>query len=247
MQVEFESHKKQGMKALPPHLIIFDCDGVLVDSELLSASVLEQQLKEIDILLSFDDFREIFLGRSFASAKERLHKMSGKHLPDTFQSEYFTRLNQRFATDLQPMNGIHHILETIVIDHCVASSSIPPRLDFALKKCDLEKYFGSKIYSAVLVKNAKPAPDLFLHAAKVHGVSPENCLVIEDSEMGVRAAIAAGMMVWHFTGGAHMTVENVLPTDISVDRVVHDMQELYHMFCNTGICRHEPEKAESMI
>ncbi len=223
-----------------PQLIIFDCDGVLVDSEMLSARVLMQQLSEIGISLTFEDFRVIFLGRSFAAAKERLHKSFGQLLPDTFQNEYFTRLNQLFATDLQPMSGVHHLLATLLVDHCVASSSIPPRLDFALMKCDLDTHFGSKVYSAVLVKNAKPAPDLFLHAAKMHSVVPENCLVIEDSEMGVRAAKAAGMAVWHFTGGSHMLAENALPSDLSVDRVVQDMQELYRLFCDAGICSMAP-------
>jgi HAD superfamily hydrolase (TIGR01509 family) len=226
-----------------PHLIIFDCDGVLVDSEMLSARVLMQQLDEIGIALSFDDFRNIFLGRSFASAKQRLLKSSGKLLPDTFQIEYFTRLNQLFATDLQPMPGIHHILETMLVDHCVASSSIPPRLDFSLRKCGLEQHFGSQVYSAVLVEHAKPAPDLFLLAAKKHGVDPIRCLVIEDSEMGVRAAQAAGMLVWHFAGGSHVKAGYMLPSDLTVDRVIHDMAELYRIFCDTGICRTVPATA----
>ncbi len=222
---------------MPPHCIIFDCDGVLVDSEMLSARVLMQQLGEIGIELSFEDFRTMFLGRSFASAKERLHQSSGKRLPDAFQKDYFIRLNALFATDLQPMAGVHNVLDAMMVDHCVASSSIPPRLDFSLQKCELAKYFGPKVYSAVLVENSKPAPDLFFHAAKTHGVDPRHCLVIEDSEMGVRAAKAAGMAVWHFAGGAHVKAGYALPPDLAVDRVIHDMQELYRIFCDTGICR----------
>jgi HAD superfamily hydrolase (TIGR01509 family) len=222
---------------MPPQLIIFDCDGVLVDSEMLSARVLNQQLSEIGIELTFDDFKTMFLGRSFVSAKQRLFAATGKLLPDSFQTEYFVKLNQLFATDLQPMPGVHSLLDALDIDHCVASSSVPPRLDFAIKKCGLEKYFGPRVYSAVLVENAKPAPDLFLYAAQQHNVEPRHCLVIEDSEMGVRAAKAAGMAIWHFAGGAHVNAGYSLPADIVVDRVVYDMQELFRIFCDTGICR----------
>jgi beta-phosphoglucomutase-like phosphatase (HAD superfamily) len=92
------------------------------------------------------------------------------------------------------------------------------------------------VYSAALVKNAKPAPDLFLHAAAAHGVPPVRCLVLEDSEMGVRAARAAGMTVWHFAGGAHVKAGQVLPPDLSVDRVVHDMGRVLHLFREAGLC-----------
>jgi HAD superfamily hydrolase (TIGR01509 family) len=218
-------------------LIIFDCDGVLVDSEMLSATVLMKQLSEIGIDLDFDQFRADFLGRSFASARERLRENAGQILPDTFQAEYFTRLNALFATDLRPMEGANRVLETIVTDHCVASSSIPPRLDFSLQTCGLAKYFGPRVYSAVQVVNAKPAPDLFQHAAKVHKVDPPSCLVIEDSEMGVLAAKAAGMDVWHFAGGSHVKAGYALPPDLVVNRVVEDMRELYRLFKETGICR----------
>jgi HAD superfamily hydrolase (TIGR01509 family) len=218
-------------------LIIFDCDGVLVDSELLSARVLMAQLAELDIDLTIEQFRSEFLGRSFASAAVQLKARTGRDLPEHFARDYFIHLNALFATDLKPMAGVERVLTSLVVDHCVASGSIPPRLDFSLRVCGLDTHFGRRVYSAALVKNAKPAPDLFLHAAAAHGVAPSRCLVLEDSEMGVRAARAAHMTVWHFAGGAHVRAGQVLPPDLPVDRVVHDMAEVLQLFREAGLCR----------
>jgi HAD superfamily hydrolase (TIGR01509 family) len=217
-------------------LVIFDCDGVLVDSELLSAKVLMAQLNELDIDLSPQQFRSEFLGRSFASAAVQLKRRTGLDLPEHFARDYFIRLNKLFATDLKPMAGVERVLQALRVSHCVASGSIPPRLDFSLKVCGLDTHFGTHVYSAALVKNAKPAPDLFLHAAAAHAVVPSRCLVLEDSEMGVRAAHAAGMTVWHFAGGSHVKAGQVLPPDLPVDRVVCDMTEVLALFREAGLC-----------
>jgi HAD superfamily hydrolase (TIGR01509 family) len=218
-------------------LIIFDCDGVLVDSELLSSRVLMAQLAELGIDLSLEQFRAEFLGRSFASAAQQLKLRTGRDLPANFAPDYFVRLNRLFATDLKPMPGVYEVLQSLTVPHCVASGSIPPRLDFSLRVCGLDQHFGSHVYSAAAVKNAKPAPDLFLHAAAAHGVSPERCLVLEDSEMGVRAARAAHMTVWHFAGGSHVKAGQILPPDLPVDRVVHDMADVLQLFREAGLCR----------
>jgi HAD superfamily hydrolase (TIGR01509 family) len=218
-------------------LVIFDCDGVLVDSELLSAQVLMGQLAELGIALSFEQFRSEFLGRSFASAAMRLKQRTGVDLPKGFAPDYFVRLNALFATDLKPMTGVEQVLNSLTVQNCVASGSIPPRLDFSLKVCGLDAHFGPRVYSAALVRNAKPAPDLFFHAAAAHGVPPSRCLVLEDSEMGVKAAHAAGMTVWHFAGGSHVKAGHSLPPDLVVDRVVEDMAEVLHMFREAGLCR----------
>jgi HAD superfamily hydrolase (TIGR01509 family) len=217
-------------------LVIFDCDGVLVDSELLSAQVLMGQLAELGIGLTLHQFRTEFLGRSFASAAKQLKARTGRDLPPDFARDYFIHLNALFATDLKPMSGIEQVLKALAVQNCVASGSIPPRLDFSLKVCGLDTHFGTRVYSAAVVKNAKPAPDLFLHAAAAHGVVPSRCLVLEDSEMGVRAAIAAHMTVWHFAGGSHVKAGQILPPDLHVDRVVHDMAEVLQLFREAGLC-----------
>lgn len=229
----------------PYDLVIFDCDGVLVDSELLSAKVLMVQLAEIGIDLSFDDFREYFLGRKFAVAVAQLTTRTQKNLPENFQSLYFERLLKLFETDLLPMSGVHHVLKYMAVDFCVASSSIPARLDCALRVSGLRPFFGDRVYSAALVKNAKPAPDLFLHAANTHQVLPNRCLVIEDSEMGVMAAKAAGMDVWHFTGGSHITAGYALPENLRVVHVATDMAELFQLFRARGLSRNTVETENS--
>jgi HAD superfamily hydrolase (TIGR01509 family) len=223
-------------QARPYDLVIFDCDGVLVDSELLSAKVLMAQLAQLEIGLSLEQFQSEFLGRSFASAAVKLKARTGRDLPTNFAPEYFTRLNALFATDLKSMPGVELVLKSLRIQNCVASGSIPPRLDFSLKVCGLDTHFGTHVYSAAVVKNAKPAPDLFLHAASAHGVAPNRCLVLEDSEMGVRAALAADMTVWHFAGGSHIKAGQVLPVDLYVDRVVQDMAEVLRLFVEAGLC-----------
>jgi HAD superfamily hydrolase (TIGR01509 family) len=217
-------------------LIIFDCDGVLVDSEMLSAQVLMAQLAQLGIGLTVEQFRNEFLGRSFASAAAQLKARTGRDLPPNFAPDYFVRLNALFATDLKPVAGVFDVLRSLTVPHCVASGSIPPRLDFSMKICGLDTHFGPHVYSAVLVKNAKPAPDLFLHAAAAHGVAPQCCLVLEDSEMGVRAALAAHMTVWHFAGGSHVKAGQTLPPDLHVDRVVQDMAEVLQLFREAGLC-----------
>lgn len=217
-------------------LVIFDCDGVLVDSELLSAKVLMAQLDELGIELTEGQFRSEFLGRSFASAATQLKARTGRDLPANFAPNYFKQLNGLFSTELRPMAGVMDVLETLKVQHCVASGSIPPRLDFSLKVCGLDTHFGDHVYSAALVKNAKPAPDLFLYAAVAHGVPASRCLVLEDSEMGVRAAQSAGMDVWHFAGGAHVKDGQVLPDSVQVDRVVQDMSEVLRLFREAGLC-----------
>ncbi len=217
-------------------LVIFDCDGVLVDSEMLSAFVLMGQLAELGIGLTVKQFQSEFLGRSFASASAQLKARTGRDLPASFAPEYFVRLNALFATELKPMPGVDQVLKSLKVQHCVASGSIPPRLDFSLKVCGLDTHFGLHVYSAAVVKNAKPAPDLFLHAATTQGISPSRCLVLEDSEMGVRAARAAGMAVWHFAGGSHIKAGQILPPDLFVDRVVMDMAEVLQLFRKAGLC-----------
>ncbi len=217
-------------------LVIFDCDGVLVDSEMLSAEVLMRQLADLGIDLNLEQFRAEFLGRSFASAATQLKARTGCDLPANFASDYFISLNRLFATDLKPMAGVALVLQSLRVQNCVASGSIPPRLDFSLKVCGLEKHFGAHVYSAAVVKNAKPAPDLFLYAASAHRVAPARCLVLEDSEMGVRAARAAGMTVWHFAGGSHVKAGQILPPELLVDRVVQDMAEVLQLFRESGLC-----------
>jgi HAD superfamily hydrolase (TIGR01509 family) len=223
------------MQSRPYDLVIFDCDGVLVDSELLSARVLTTQLAEAGIDLSIEDFQQHFLGRKFAVAVEDLAQRTHIRLPNDFESLYSARLLRLFERELQPINGVLEVLQRLSIDYCVASGSLPQRLNCALKVCGMLDYLGARVYSSALVTHTKPAPDLFLHASRIHAVDASRCLVIEDSEMGVLAANAAGMDVWHFTGGSHMKEGYSLSAKTNVAKVVRDMSQLQKLFCEIGI------------
>jgi HAD superfamily hydrolase (TIGR01509 family) len=218
-------------------LVIFDCDGVLADSEMLSARVLMSQLAALGIELSLEQFRSEFLGRSFAAAEEKLKARTGRELPANFAQDHLDGLMALYATDLRAMVGVEEVLRGLKIPNCVASGSAPTRLAYTLKVCGLDQHFGPHVYSASMVKNSKPAPDLFLYAAEAHGVTPAQCLVLEDSEMGVRAARAANMRVWHFTGGSHVDAAHGLPPGLSADRVVGDMAEVLRLLVDAGLCR----------
>jgi HAD superfamily hydrolase (TIGR01509 family) len=219
----------------PHQLIIFDCDGVLVDSEMLSAAVLMGMMQESGLPITWDMFCADFLGRSFASAAARTEKRFGTSLPEDFQKRYRSRLLQHMRGRLQAMPGVQAVLINLRTPYCLATSSSPERLAVTLEETALEPWFQGKKFTASEVQNGKPAPDLFLHAALQMGVPPEHCLVIEDSEMGMRGAIAAGMEVWHFAGGAHINAGVALPPDLQECRALDSMTALHQAFVEIGV------------
>jgi HAD superfamily hydrolase (TIGR01509 family) len=183
-------------------LIIFDCDGVLVDSEILSCGCLSDALASQGIDLGVDEALELFVGRSTAAVREHYQAL-GRLLPDAFSTELKTRVRETFSTSLSPIEGVLATLESLRLPICVASSSDLDRVCLSLALTGLAKYFGGRLYTSQMVKRGKPAPDLFLHAAEAMNADPRRTLVIEDSVSGVRAGKAAGMTVWGFVGGSH--------------------------------------------
>lgn len=218
-----------------PRLVIFDCDGVLVDSEMLSAGVLMAMMAEEGFPLSEEAFRADFLGRSFAAAAARARERFGRPLPDDFEQRYRDRLFARLASDLKPMPGAVSVLKAMAVPFCLATSSSPRRLALSLGATGLERHFAGRCFTASEVARGKPAPDLFLHAAARMGAEPRHCLVIEDSEMGVRAGLAAGMQVWHFTGGCHVAAGYRLPEGLLPHRVATSMPALGRAFTELGL------------
>ncbi len=184
-------------------LIIYDCDGVLIDSEVLSASVLIEEAARHGVLLTRGYVRDHFLGRSFPTVAQIIRDRFAVALPADFEAVYRARLLDRFATDLRPTPGIEALLARPSALRCVATSSSPPRVARSLAITGLDRHFGH-VFTASQVAHGKPAPDLCLFAAAQMGVAPADCLVIEDSRPGVAAAQAAGMEVLLFTGGSHM-------------------------------------------
>ena len=183
-------------------LIIFDCDGVLVDSEVLSCRCLSDVLAACSIELELADALELFLGRSTAAVLQH-YRAQGRTLPDSFLTDLKGRVFEAFQSSLRPIPGVASLLDGLRMPCCVASSSDLDRVSFSLALTGLSPYFGDRLYTAQMVPHGKPAPDLFLHAASMMQSLPSKTLVIEDSVSGVAAAKAAGMKVWGFVGGSH--------------------------------------------
>lgn len=189
---------------MDPGLVIFDCDGVIADSEILSASVLIAQLAGLGLEVSAEDVRRNFLGRSFPTVAGLIRDRFGTPLPGDFEAEYRRILLDRFATELRPTPGFGPMLDALALPCCVATSSSPQRVTRTLDLLGLTERFGAHVFTASQVARGKPAPDLFLFAADRMGVAPARALVVEDSPPGLVAAIAAGMHVLHYRGGAHL-------------------------------------------
>jgi HAD superfamily hydrolase (TIGR01509 family) len=185
-----------------PDLIIFDCDGVLVDSELLSCCCLSQVLAGYGIDLGQDQALDLFLGRSLTAVVEHYGAL-GHPLPERFPAELRARVRVAFRSALCPIQGVNSVLEGLQIPYCVASSSDVDRVSFSLALTGLAPHFDNRLYTAQMVERGKPAPDLFLYAAEKMRTDPRRTLVIEDSVSGVAAGKAAGMTVWGFVGGSH--------------------------------------------
>ncbi|WP_347138566.1 HAD-IA family hydrolase [Paracoccus sp. SSK6] len=194
-------------------LIIFDCDGVIADSEVLSASVLIEQLAGLGIGVAPADVRRDFLGRSFPTVAQTIRQRFARPLPDSFEADYRARLLDRFAAELRPTPGILAVLDALQTPACIATSSSPQRVARTLEVLGLADRFAGRVFTASEVRHGKPAPDLFLLAAGRMGCAPADTLVIEDSAPGIAAAQAAGMRVLHYAGGAHLrgTDPMVLP------------------------------------
>jgi HAD superfamily hydrolase (TIGR01509 family) len=185
-------------------LVIFDCDGVLVDSEVISADVLIAELACIGIGIDRAYVRRHFLGRSFPKVASTIRDAFPVPLPDDFEARYRRVLLKRFEDELRPTPGLEPVLAGLAVAKCVATSSSPPRVSRSLAITGLDRYFGQNVFTASQVERGKPFPDLFLLAAREMGAPPRRVLVVEDSEPGVQAAIAAGMHVVLYCGGSHL-------------------------------------------
>ncbi|GLR84351.1 HAD family hydrolase [Bradyrhizobium iriomotense] len=211
-----------------PDLIIFDCDGVLVDSELLSCRCLSEVLSEFGIALSEQQALELFLGRS-TKAIEQHYRDIGQVVPDGFLPRFKSRVLSTFAGALQPIPGIAAVVSELNRPFCVASSSDIDRVSLSLDVTGLKPHFGDRLYTAQMVRHGKPAPDLFLYAAAKMRADPARALVIEDSVSGVQAAKAAGMSVWGFVGGSHYRGRDgrAILTAAGADRVFVQMSDFW--------------------
>jgi HAD superfamily hydrolase (TIGR01509 family) len=182
-------------------LVIFDCDGVLVDSEPISIRIDVEMFAEVGMTVSEQEVIERFVGRSPGLLARAVEEELGHPPPEGWEERGEARLRRAFEAELQPVAGIRDALARVSLPVCVASSSPPERLRFKLELTGLYGRFAGHIFSAAEVPNGKPAPDLFLHAARQMGVEPAGCVVVEDSRYGVQAGRAAGMDVLGYAGG----------------------------------------------
>lgn len=181
--------------------VIFDCDGVLVDSEVIALEIDHQMLAEIGWPLTKDQIIAAFLGKSDKYFVETVEAELGISLPENWASETTRRYREAFHESLKPVAGIEEALSLILIDKCVASSGTHEKMNFTLGLTGLLDHFDSKLFSSTQVSRGKPHPDLFLFAADQMGWQSSNCVVVEDSDAGVQAALAAGMKVVAYAGG----------------------------------------------
>ena len=182
----------------PVRAVVFDCDGVLVDSERLSCQIFAEVVTEEGLPTSFEESVERYLGRSTVEAAAEIAERLGRPLRTDLVGEYERRSAAALRTQLTPIPGVVEVLDALVaagVPRCVASSGTPAEIALRLEVTKLEHYFDGHVYSASMVPRGKPAPDLFLHAAAGLGAPPEECVVIEDSPYGVRGGKAAGMTV----------------------------------------------------
>ena len=188
-------------------LVIFDCDGVLIDSELLSVRAVRECFAECGIQLTDAELRERYTGVSWAAMLADLEARQGP-LPADLGERYRRIFWPLLERELQPIPGIVAVLDSLTCKMCVASSGRPERLQYALSLVGLYDRFHPHVFSAVEVPRGKPAPDLFLHAATRMSTAPARCVVVEDSVPGVIGAVAAGMMVIGFVGASHCGPED---------------------------------------
>jgi HAD superfamily hydrolase (TIGR01509 family) len=185
-------------------LVIFDCDGVLVDSERLTVGVEAQVLTELGWPMDTAEVVRRWMGRTSAAQLAEIAARLGEEAAAEFDRRTTTTLRAAFETDLQAVEGVAELVDALAglgIPTCVASSGTPAKMEHTLGVTGLWDRFEGRIFSTVEVEHGKPAPDLFLLAAERMGVVPSRCAVVEDSVTGVRAGVAAGMAVFGYAGG----------------------------------------------
>jgi HAD superfamily hydrolase (TIGR01509 family) len=214
----------------PFELVIFDCDGVLVDSERIAVRVEAEYLAELGWPLSQAEIVERFMGRTTEYMDEAVEAQLGSRLPGDWKDQFQRRYREAFAAELAPVDGVLEVLDQLSVPTCVASSGSHDKLRLTLGHTGLYGRFEGRIFSGYEVANGKPAPDLFLHAAARMGAEPARCAVVEDSRYGVLAARAAGMRAFGYAGG--LTPADLLEGEGTV--VFEDMRELPRLLADAG-------------
>ncbi|MBZ9774361.1 HAD family hydrolase [Mesorhizobium sp. CO1-1-8] len=219
-----------------PRPIIFDCDGVLVDSEPLAARAYERVYEKHGMPGVNTSIIAQCIGMKQSDIIARIKDLTGHQFPAAADGDIWAETKVLFSQELKPTPGIIAFLETLAGDRCVASSSSVERINHSLAVTGLTRFFGDAIYSSSMVKNGKPAPDIFLFAADKIGANPVDCIVIEDSPFGIQGAVAAGMTAIGYTGGGHTYAEHAARlTAAGADSVCADWQEVSRQLFGLGV------------
>lgn len=201
--------------------VIFDCDGVLVDSEILASRVLVEHVDELGLTLSLEEVLALFKGRKMAECVADVEQRLGRAVPASFVPNFRVRCAEAFHAQLKPIPGVETVLRTLPVPFCVASSGPREKIELSLRITRLLAYFENRIFSAYEVGSWKPDPGLFLHAAQALNIRPRVCAVVEDSLPGVQAGVAAGMTVFGYAAGT-----DAAPLIAAGASVFHDMVQL---------------------
>ena len=181
-------------------LIIFDCDGVLIDSEPIANRIFSEQLAKVGMHMTPGEVWHAFVGNSRDRCIAMAGEMRGEPLPDGFAQAWDDALHVALDVEARPVEGIPELLRSLKVPYCVASNGEPTHMRRGLGAAGLLPYFDGRMFSAAQVAHPKPAPDVYLHAARTMGAIPSGCVVIEDTPTGARAGIAAGMRVFGYVG-----------------------------------------------
>jgi HAD superfamily hydrolase (TIGR01509 family) len=208
--------------------IIYDFDGVLADSEVLSNSVIADVVSELGVPTSLEDAYRTYMGKRLNDVIETIERVTGRKLAEDFADSYQRRTFETFRARLKPIDGAREFLaEWSEVPNCIASSSSPERLALSLEVLNMTPLFEGRVFSASNVARGKPHPDIFLHAAEQLGVQPADCIVIEDSIGGITAARAAGATAIGLTAASHIKPGfDVKLRDAGADHVVASFAEL---------------------
>ena len=208
-------------------LLIYDCDGVLVDSEVLASEALAELMTVLGHRMTAAECARVFGGRSVKDVLAHAGEILGRPIPDSLGKEAAQKLMARFRRELKPVAGAAAAVASLPYPRCVSSSSAPERLALSLDVTGLAPLFGPQVFSAVQVMHGKPAPDLFLLAARCLGEAPSQAIVIEDSPLGIAAARAAGMASIGFTGASHVTEDlTARLAEAGADLIISAMSDL---------------------
>ena len=222
-------------------LVIFDCDGVLIDSEALAARAEAEVFAQLGIALNAADVCRLYTGISIRDMLQDLERRFPGQIPPELPSLLADRTRRLFEAELKPMAGVAALLGKLSVRKCVASSSSPERLEHSLGLVGLASSLAPYVFSASQVRRGKPQPDLFVFAAAQMRVPPDRCLVIEDSVAGVTAGKAAGMRVLGFYGGSHCAADHPqLLAQAGADWVCESFELLERMPMLSGIFRTGP-------